>query len=332
VSESFTPFGVQRNGETWSGAPIPSDESTINSVSRNGYTGQTVLGVSMGINHLNGRLEDAVAGRMLSPDPYVPDPGNTQSWNRYSYVNNNPLTFIDPTGFDQIPQTTGDDQWDWSGAALFGELQALDVEGTRPCGAVGGLPCAIGNWPLDIPDYRVRFVPSDGAGDRSRDKTNTQRNMPCPKVHPSDFSKYVFLNNQIVPASAVAATLGVDPSLLVGLSALESGWGSSAMYRNQNDPFGATPNGTDGVTYSSYSSAWNNWGSQWGARVTNVGSNTSAFVGNLLMNNQGRPGAVDQRGSYNSVNPGWGGSVTATIGSVQARLPDALAAFSPGCN
>jgi hypothetical protein len=31
-----------------------------------------------------------------SPDPYLPNPGNTQSFNPYSYVNNNPLSFVDP--------------------------------------------------------------------------------------------------------------------------------------------------------------------------------------------------------------------------------------------
>jgi RHS repeat-associated protein len=53
-----------------------------------------------GLNHMNGRVEDAVTGRFLSPDPVIPDIGNTQDYNRYSYVNNNPLTLIDPSGFD----------------------------------------------------------------------------------------------------------------------------------------------------------------------------------------------------------------------------------------
>ena len=54
----------------------------------------------MGLNHMNGRIEDSVTGRFLSADPRGTIPGNTQSWNRYSYVNNNPLTYIDPSGFD----------------------------------------------------------------------------------------------------------------------------------------------------------------------------------------------------------------------------------------
>jgi RHS repeat-associated protein len=99
VNESFSAFGTRRNPSTWSGAPTTADLNTIAGLSRQGYTFQTWLGQSMGLNHMNGRVEDAILGRFLSPDPHVPDPSNAQSYNRYSYVNNNPLTFTDPTGF-----------------------------------------------------------------------------------------------------------------------------------------------------------------------------------------------------------------------------------------
>jgi RHS repeat-associated protein len=71
----------------------------MNGVTREGYTFQTALG-SMGLNHMNGRIEDAIVGRFLSADPYPSEPDLTQGWNRYSYVNNNPLTYVDPSGFD----------------------------------------------------------------------------------------------------------------------------------------------------------------------------------------------------------------------------------------
>ncbi len=47
---------------------------------------------------MNGRMYDAVLGRFLSPDNYVQDPYNTQSFNRYGYVWNNPLNNSDPSG------------------------------------------------------------------------------------------------------------------------------------------------------------------------------------------------------------------------------------------
>lgn len=40
-------------------------------------------------------------GRWISPDPAglnAVDPSNPQTWNRYAYVMNNPLSNIDPTG------------------------------------------------------------------------------------------------------------------------------------------------------------------------------------------------------------------------------------------
>ena len=99
IGESFSAFGQRRNPITWSGAPTTGDLNTIAGYSRQGYTFQTWLGQSMGLNHMNGRVEDAILGRFLSPDPHITDRGNAQSYNRYSYVNNNPLTYRDPTGF-----------------------------------------------------------------------------------------------------------------------------------------------------------------------------------------------------------------------------------------
>jgi hypothetical protein len=43
-------------------------------------------------------------GRFLSADPFVPDPFDGQSFNRYSYVRNNPLTRTDPTGFNDVTE------------------------------------------------------------------------------------------------------------------------------------------------------------------------------------------------------------------------------------
>jgi RHS repeat-associated protein len=98
VSESYTAFGNRREASTWTGTPTSGELASMNAITRQGYTFQTVLG-SMGLNHMNGRIEDSITGRFLSPDPHGTMQGNTQSWNRYSYVLNNPLTFTDPTGF-----------------------------------------------------------------------------------------------------------------------------------------------------------------------------------------------------------------------------------------
>lgn len=43
-------------------------------------------------------MYDSALGRFLSPDPVLDDLQMPQSLNAYSYVGNNPLSFIDPTG------------------------------------------------------------------------------------------------------------------------------------------------------------------------------------------------------------------------------------------
>jgi RHS repeat-associated protein len=99
AGESFTAFGQHREPTTWSGPPSQPELLEVASFTRQGYTFQTWLGQSMGLNHMNGRVQDAIAGRFISADPHIPDPTNAQSYNRYTYVNNNPLTSIDPSGF-----------------------------------------------------------------------------------------------------------------------------------------------------------------------------------------------------------------------------------------
>jgi RHS repeat-associated protein len=108
VNESFTPFGSRRNPTTWSGAASTSDLTASAGITREGYTFQTALGLWMGLNHMNGRVQDSVTGRFLSPDPYVQDIGNTGDYNRYSYTRNNPVTYSDPTGYD-VKDCLGDD-------------------------------------------------------------------------------------------------------------------------------------------------------------------------------------------------------------------------------
>ncbi len=56
-------------------------------------------GCPLGGTTNNGRIYDPVLGRFLSADPFVPNPSNLQDYNRYSYVRNNPLRFVDPSGF-----------------------------------------------------------------------------------------------------------------------------------------------------------------------------------------------------------------------------------------
>jgi RHS repeat-associated protein len=57
-------------------------------------------------DHFGAREYAKTQGRWLTPDPSgmaAVDPSNPQSWNRYAYVMNNPVSFTDPTGLACYP-------------------------------------------------------------------------------------------------------------------------------------------------------------------------------------------------------------------------------------
>ena len=58
---------------------------------------------NLNLIHMNGRVYDNVIGRFTSADPFIPDAGNSQEYNRYTYVRNTPTTLVDPSGFDDCP-------------------------------------------------------------------------------------------------------------------------------------------------------------------------------------------------------------------------------------
>lgn len=62
-----------------------------------GYTGH-VDDPETNLIYMQHRYYDPVTGHFLSVDPVVPTAGNTFSFNRYDYVDNNPVDHIDPDG------------------------------------------------------------------------------------------------------------------------------------------------------------------------------------------------------------------------------------------
>lgn len=95
---SYQPFGAHRSGDWQESAPTPTEWQQIQETTPRGYTGHEHLN-NLGVIHMNGRIYDPVLGRFLSPDPVVQAPRDTQAFNRYAYVRNNPLRYVDPSGF-----------------------------------------------------------------------------------------------------------------------------------------------------------------------------------------------------------------------------------------
>jgi hypothetical protein len=51
------------------------------------------------LSYFNARYYDSDTGRFISPDPTVPDPNNSQMYNRYMFVGGNPIMFQDIDGY-----------------------------------------------------------------------------------------------------------------------------------------------------------------------------------------------------------------------------------------
>lgn len=62
-----------------------------------GYTSHEHF-MEVGIIHMNGRLYDPLLRRFLNADENIQDATNTQNYNKYGYVMNNPMMYNDPSG------------------------------------------------------------------------------------------------------------------------------------------------------------------------------------------------------------------------------------------
>lgn len=137
---SYDAWGRRRDKDNWS--YTLSGEPAL--FADRGFTSHEFLS-DFNLYNMNGRLYDPVLGRFLSPDPYIADPSFTQSYNRYSYVLNNPLKYNDPTGefpwlaagifaaymylnnaYANLNQSTG--KWAWNPTTWFGKGSNTTVQ------------------------------------------------------------------------------------------------------------------------------------------------------------------------------------------------------------
>jgi RHS repeat-associated protein len=127
---SYDPFGKRRDitGSYDANGVLVYDHPTATD---RGFTGHEHLD-DVGIIHMNGRLYDPRIGRFLQADPYIQRHDNTQSYNRYSYVLNNPLNATDPSGQIAI------EVFYWAAAAIV-SARAVGLIDTRTARQLLGL-------------------------------------------------------------------------------------------------------------------------------------------------------------------------------------------------
>jgi len=139
---SFDAWGTRRNPQTWdafAGTP-PSP------LYDRGFTGHEHL-YAFGLINMNGRMYDPMVSRMLSPDNFIQSPDFSQSFNRYSYVWNNPLVYTDPEGEIALPVFIGL-MAGWYQSAMMASNSGMSFGGAMASivagGFVGGLSGYVG--------------------------------------------------------------------------------------------------------------------------------------------------------------------------------------------
>ena len=154
---SYDAWGNPRNASNWSALSAWPDYEADE-----GFTGHEMMS-SLELVHMNGRVYDPLIGRFLSPDIFIQAEGNLQNFNRYSYVLNNPLKYVDPSGneiFSIIAAAIAYAGKDWAAYQLFflfftaGFLDAYvesgDVGVSLKAGLISGASAAfaheIGTW------------------------------------------------------------------------------------------------------------------------------------------------------------------------------------------
>jgi hypothetical protein len=80
---------------------------------------------------MKGRIFDPKVGRFLTTDPIVAAPLLGQSWNPYTYVRNNPLAYVDPSGFEDEPGGGGNAGVPGVEPGPDGVIEVV-IRGTRP--------------------------------------------------------------------------------------------------------------------------------------------------------------------------------------------------------
>ena len=89
----YGPWGTARDGDLWN---LPLSEAALDELPA-GFTGHQPE-LDAGLINMRGRMYDPAVGRFMSVDPVIENALEVGTWNAYSYVQNRPLSLVDPTG------------------------------------------------------------------------------------------------------------------------------------------------------------------------------------------------------------------------------------------
>jgi len=181
-----------------------------------------------GNDYFGARYYASSMGRFLSPDPgwfISAHPENPQSWNQYSYVLNNPLSFTDPTGLDCVYLND-------AGNGIE-EVDADVDTSQRQCSKTGGsyVPGQLTGYATDSSDpdntiTKLQYSPYTSNADFTGPQPSVAGsymnvNPSTIPLTPSQLTKLIAENNNSqLPDSAIACVIGIksggDPQAVAG--------------------------------------------------------------------------------------------------------------------
>ncbi|WP_044176066.1 RHS repeat-associated core domain-containing protein [Granulicella mallensis] len=178
-----------------------------------------------GLDYFGARYYGSNIGRFMSPDPSglaYADPSNPQSFNLYSYVRNNPLSFVDPSGLTCQKGLVD------NGDGTFNPVYSDDGDG-KGCPAAGIRPDGSES---DTAIYQFNYSDSTGAfqsssvlnlqlpygGGVSGSSLGSAPSKPCSASGPSKIISASATTNgpTIVAGTAIGGAIGGEPGAFVG--------------------------------------------------------------------------------------------------------------------
>lgn len=118
----YTPYGTYAPQGTSTPGPAPKGP---------GYTGH-VNDPETNLVYMQARYYDPATGHFLSVDPVGPAPGNSFNFNRYAYVNNNPIVHIDADGREAACVSMGNHCGDFANNLPVEDMVEATRELTEP--------------------------------------------------------------------------------------------------------------------------------------------------------------------------------------------------------
>lgn len=106
ITHAVNRAGVIENEYGYDAFGMRTNVTTTGASTRHGYTGEH-YDEETGLLYLRARYYDPMIGRFISVDPYLGRLEEPGTQNRYAYVGNNPLLYVDPSGLDSVNFNVG---------------------------------------------------------------------------------------------------------------------------------------------------------------------------------------------------------------------------------